>query len=418
MNYKKIYGFCFVFWSILQLSAQTNNLPYSRIGLGDLNPQYSVYQKNMGGIGVSLGTPAHINFANPALLIYNKLTIFDIAVSYEQRNLATAESSQNYRGGNLNYLAFAFPIAKKITLGAGFQPYSIVNYEDKTQTLLPQSATFVEYNYTGTGGITQAYGSIAYAPFKGFSVGMQANYNFGSVQNSSESSLNDGQSLYTIEALNRINFSDFSYRLGVSYRFEFENGTGINLGAATDLATDMNITRFQAIQRKDRADEAPLKTDTLLFDTKSFVRLPASYHLGISISKPRHYALGIDFKQQKWSEYEGVTAETLGDTQEIRVGAMWVPDARSISSYLKRVSYQIGFYRLKTPTIVNTQQIEDIGITAGLSLPVSPTLSSLNFGVNVGERGTTDLGLIRERYFKISVSMSVNDQWFRKRRIF
>lgn len=404
--------------SLTPLFAQTNNLPYSRIGLGNLSTQSSVYHRNMGGIGVSLISPAHINFTNPALLVYNKRTIFDISINYEQYQLSTKKGVQNYRGGNLNYLAFAFPITKKITIGTGLQPYSNVNYLDKNNSLLPNTTTFAQYRYTGTGGITQVYGSLSYQVYQGLSVGMQLNYNFGSIQNTSESWLDDGNSLYILEVLNRLNFSDFSYRLGAVYRFEFENGMGINLGLTTDLATNLRANRFQAIQRKDQIREVSLRSDTLLLDTKSLIKLPASYQFGISVSKYRHYAIGVDMKQQKWSDYKGIANEQLADTREIRVGMMWTPDNRSVSSYLKRVSYQFGFYDIQSPIRINNLQIEDRGFSVGLSLPVSATLSSFNLGINVGERGTTSMGLIKARYVKVSLSMSINDHWFRKRRIF
>lgn len=419
---QKITLFSSLFFYIILCSApifsQTNNLPYSRIGLGDLHSQTSIYQRNMGGIGVSLGMPSNLNLSNPALLTHNRLTVFDAAISYEQRYLATKEASEDYRAGNLNYLGFAFPIAKKISIGAGFQPYSTVNYIDLQREIIPETTTFLEYRYRGTGGITQVYGSIGYEPFKGFSVGAQINYNFGSIRNDSESLLDDGQSLYIIDVLNRTNFSDFSYRLGMVYRYELENGTGINLGITTDLATDLNTTRFQAIERKDAYREAVLTSDTLLYDTKSVLKLPAAYTFGISVSKTRHYAFAINLKQQKWSEYEGFTTENLGDLQEVRAGILWIPDANSVSSFFKRVTYQAGFYAIQTPILQGSTQIEDKGITAGISLPVSPTLSSFNLGINLGERGTTDANLIRERYFKISIGVSINDRWFRKRKIF
>jgi len=42
--------------------------------------------------------------------------------------------------------------------------------------------------------------------------------------------------------------------------------------------------------------------------------------------------------------------------------------------------------------------------------------SNLNLGLEYGQRGTTNSGLIQENFFKLSIGLSLNDQWFVKRK--
>ena len=64
-----------------------------------------------------------------------------------------------------------------------------------------------------------------------------------------------------------------------------------------------------------------------------------------------------------------------------------------------------------------------MAFSTGVSLPImgSSTRSRLNFGAELGERGTTDNGLIRERFASIFVGITITPDgrefWFRKRRI-
>ena len=67
--------------------------------------------------------------------------------------------------------------------------------------------------------------------------------------------------------------------------------------------------------------------------------------------------------------------------------------------------------------IVNNQAINDFGITFGLGLPLGNNFSNVNLGFELGRRGTTNAGLVEEDYFRINVGLSLNDKWFRKRKI-
>ncbi len=73
--------------------------------------------------------------------------------------------------------------------------------------------------------------------------------------------------------------------------------------------------------------------------------------------------------------------------------------------------------------MVGGKQLDEIGMSFGISLPVmgSSTRSRLNFGAELGDRGTTDNGLIQERYaavyIGVTITPDIREQWFKKRRI-
>ena len=52
----------------------------------------------------------------------------------------------------------------------------------------------------------------------------------------------------------------------------------------------------------------------------------------------------------------------------------------------------------------------------GLGLPVGTNFSNINLGIELGQRGTKDSGLIKENFLRLSVGLSLNDKWFTKRK--
>ena len=70
----------------------------------------------------------------------------------------------------------------------------------------------------------------------------------------------------------------------------------------------------------------------------------------------------------------------------------------------------------KTGLMVNSQSINDMGLTLGLGLPLNGTFSNINIGFELGKKGTTSSNLVQENYANFSVGFSFNDTWFVKRK--
>jgi hypothetical protein len=69
----------------------------------------------------------------------------------------------------------------------------------------------------------------------------------------------------------------------------------------------------------------------------------------------------------------------------------------------------------QTPYLIREQAVKDIGITFGVSLPLSAYwgVSSVNLGLTYGQRGSIGNGLIQENYVKIDFGFSIQDiTWF------
>lgn len=400
--------------------AQLGNSPYSRLGIGELAPQGSVYHLGMGGISIATSSPAYINFNNPALLSRNTLVGFEAGFSGEAKQISSQNASETNSNGNLSYLAFAFPLSKSWTLGVGVKPFSSINYIDKSEQKIPQTPSFIEYTYKGSGGLTQAFMSSGVRLYKGLAWGFQVNYNFGSINTESVSTVIDNQvfSSYAIALFDQNSFSDFSYKTGLSYSLKVNKNSFLNFGMTYDLEANLKAQRYRAIQRRDIRGQI-LSSDTLSLDSRVSVRLPSKLGFGVSLERAFKYTLGADVIFQDWSKFQGlVTRDSLTTIYQIKIGGDYTPNLTSINSYFARMTYRAGISYAQLPYILEGKQLDERAVHFGFSLPLSRGYSALNFAFVLGQRGATSGKLIQETFFRINLGMTVNDaQWFFRRKI-
>jgi long-subunit fatty acid transport protein len=404
------------------------NSPYSQIGIGDINSPAFVPAQGMGGTGASYSDAFHINYVNPALLGRNKTTIFEVGVNGQYKKIQTNTASQKDVGGNLSYLAFAFPVAKRWTISAGLRPYSTVGYEIKTSETIPGLEYQAGYTFKGSGGLTSVDFTngfhILSKPKNNLYVGIKASYIFGNITRESVSQLNtDSVAGIGIAYVNRTNYSDVIVKTGIAYRRKLKDKLFLNAGFVYDFQGDVQGKRFIGFQARDRSTGLPLTSgyDTLYRDIKGSVRIPAQYRFGLSIDRPFNWALTADFSYQNWSDFKDFQVkETLNNSYTLAVGGEIIPDITSVSSYFKRMTYRAGVNFSKTPISLNGEQLNDFGINFGTSLPVGRGISDLNLAFTWGQRGTLNSNLIKEQYFKVSLGFTLNglyDGWFVKQKI-
>jgi hypothetical protein len=102
--------------------------------------------------------------------------------------------------------------------------------------------------------------------------------------------------------------------------------------------------------------------------------------------------------------------------EKYSIGGYFIPKYNTFSGYAKRITYRGGLKYEKTGLVVNNQSINDMGVTFGLGMPITGSFSNVNFGFELGKKGTTASNLVQENYAVFSVGMSLNDRWFVKRK--
>lgn len=419
---QKIHIYLFANLLVFPLFAQNGNSPYSRLGIGELSTQGTIYNIGMGGLSVSNSSQAYLNLSNPALLVRNRIMGFEAGFGAEYKQIASAKATEKNSNGNLAYLAFALPLGDRWTMSLGIRPLSSINYIDRFETKLPFTPSFVEYVYKGSGGITQAFMAHGVRVAKGFSLGGQVNYNFGSINAESVSTVIDNkinsQGSYAIAIFDQTTFSDLSYKVGAIYTAKLDKNTFLNFAATYDLEANLAVKRFKSIQRRDVTGQI-LSSDTISQDQRANILLPPKTSFGISLEKPFKYTFGVDVALQDWSKFSGIILrDTLASTYKITVGGEYTPNLTSINSYLARISYRAGFTYMQLPYKLEGQQLDEKSVHLGFSMPLNRGYSALNFAFTLGRRGVPVGGLLQETFFRANLGFTVNDaQWFFRRKI-
>jgi hypothetical protein len=147
-------------------STATTSSPYSRYGLGDINPMLMPQNIAMGGIGVAtnrINGYFSVNPLNPASNAAIGLTVIDIGLygnfNTLEKSGQTSQSNANFR---LSHIAFGIPVSKRSAISFGLMPYSELGYNYKQispnfGTGLPSDTSAVNYLYSGDGGLSRVF---------------------------------------------------------------------------------------------------------------------------------------------------------------------------------------------------------------------------------------------------------------------
>ena len=414
--------------SVTFLAQRTNSSPYSYFGIGEEFSETTVEQSSMGGIGVAFNHYKYLNFTNPAAYSDLRYTTYSFGILNNDLTVKSGTSTQNVNSTSLSYFALAFPIGNKAGLSIGLQPVSSIGYS-LTNSLTDDNGELSEISsFSGNGGVNRVYSSFGIKVAKGFSVGLEADYNFGNVDNSilnRRSNVSLGTKFDEITVI-----EGASVKLGVQYQKELKNKLILNAGATFKLGNSLNVTGddyLYSLTFNGSGSESPRDTvSSNKIDGK--FNLPLKSIVGVGIGRSDKWYAGLEYENQEAISTTGLVASTsgayrYGSSNRISLGGFYLPKINSISNYWNRVTYRAGARFEKSGLMVdgsgnntNFTPIDDFGISFGLGLPLQ-RLSSVNLGFEFGKRGTTNNNLIEENYFNFRLSLSLTDKWFEKRKI-
>lgn len=409
--------------------------PYSFYGIGSLKFKGTVENRSMGGLSIYMDS-IHVNLRNPAsnatenLAYYNnesRPVKFTVGGSYTNTGLKSDTSKDNSGATSFDYLAMSFPVGK-FGVSIGLMPYTAVGY--KMQSV--NGSGNVSNKFEGHGGLNKVYFGVGYLIKKGLSVGIDANYNFGNLQNSAVNYLYDGDGVPVLvqsRENNRSNLSGLNINLGLSYKTMLNNKlemvTGVTYTPQSSLKSN-NERSFSTINVSSSGVESII--NTIDYDLGSIglkrtdLILPSKFSFGVGLGEVRKWFVGIESEYQTTSNFSNElytnsnTAVKYENSTSVSIGGFYIPEYNSYSSYLKRVVYRGGLRFENTGLNINDETINEFGISFGLGIPVGNLFSNANVGVEVGRRGTTNSNLIQENFINFQLSLSLNDRWFEKRK--
>jgi len=398
--------------------------PFTTYGVGEFYGT-GLIQNQGTGTGVAQPQYWYINNQNPALLVFNNMTVFQVGVIGESRTIKGDTTNEKNSGGNLNYIAMSFPVKiMKWTTSFGLMPYSNVDFSfqypgyarDPSGAIVDTLVT----KETGSGGLTQVYWSNGVRLTKDLSVGLRAAYMFGPISNVYTNVLTTTPEQgipYLINIEDKTNLKGFNFSVGVSYSKDSlgrRKDRRLSFGAVYSLKT-----RFNA-KVQDRIYRMSLAGDTLehynLATSYGDVHLPESYTIGIAYGRGSRWNVSGEFFYQDWSKYTSIRSDDSGLSQTWRtaVGGEYTQDPYALENYFKRITFRAGVSYQEYPYFANNARVKDYGINLGLSLPAGR--SSVDLAAQFGKRGDKSVNELEESYFRIFFGITFNDTWFIKRK--
>lgn len=402
---------CAVVLTALAATAQDTNSPYSRFGYGLLNDNATAAQSQMGGVGYAMRSGRQINVMNPAsYAMADSLTfLFDMGLDLTNVWRKEGDAKHHKIGGGLDYITMQFPLGSYMGMSLGVLPYSTVGYSFGSKISNGSSS------HEGTGGLSQLYLGIAGRPFKGFSVGANVSYLFGTTYHDVYAN-SSASNPALFEQVMQVR--DFHLQFGVQYGFNIGHKNRVTLGLTYSPAkTLLGHTWIQ--KYVVNTDATP---DTLNYTRlKGNYSLPETWGAGISYEWNSSLLAEADFTYQPWSKakmmkQESFVENTFANRYKMALGLSWQPRARG--SYLRRVTYRIGGHFTRDYMVVNyagaNHNVNDYGVSVGFGLPAPASKSIINLGFEWLHRGTSSAAILSENYFNIRLGINFNQMWFMK----
>lgn len=383
---------------------------YSRSGLGDLMYSYSGKAMGMGQGGVAVSDRDFVNILNPASWNRLRLTRMEFGFDYVGVSVADNNQSSFYSAGNFSGFTIAFPVSTTYGVGvvAGMVPYSYTDYKVRNKG----NSTAIGGNYSilyeGSGGLSKAFVGSSARLFKDLNIGATFEYYFGNVNYSSEVTFDNGltKSYHEKEIKPRglgttlgLISPDFSYLLNAPKIKDFRLGLSVNL-----IST--------------------LKTDTLMlahstntYDTLNYgdadMKVPMRLNLGISFLYADNYQVFVDYTMQSWKDYSlnNIKDGNLQNLNRVVAGFEYKPARELGSSAFGQMMWRAALGFEQTQYKLNGKGINYMFVSGGFSYPLSPE-NTLDVGVQLGQRGTKDSGLMKESFVKLTAGVSLGELWF------
>jgi hypothetical protein len=398
--------------------------PYSRFGIGDMVNRSTGRSQAMGGLSCGLRSGTNLNLLNPASLnaIDTVDFVFEIAGFDKVTHFATTDLEKTVNNLGISYLAMGFPVTKWWKAGVGILPLSNVAYSMTATESNPVMGN-INYNFEGSGGVSQFFLSSSISPFPFLSLGATFSYLFGPISHTRSLVIPADSLYFSTKSIQTAIIGDVNLSYGAQLNIPLKKDYFLTLGG-----TFQNSANLNAQSRSTLLSFGTGLTDTLLYteNPRNSVILPLGWASGFTFGKKNKFLAGFDYRSQNWSEstFLGVK-DSMANSHDYIVGMEYTPNAYSLTRYFQRVRYRAGFRYSQTYLQLRGSQLTEIGITFGGGFPIfdrtrragKPTQSSLNIILEIGRRGTVKNDLIQETFGTLTLQLSLHDYWFIKRKL-
>lgn len=401
---------CFGF----HVNAQNNNSPYSIIGIGDIEKSAFDRTSGMGHAGIALSSNRFFYQSNPASFsaIEPHFFYFEMATRYKSQTysgLPITDPAQSLSSDiQVKKMAIAIKPRPRWALSIGLMPYSTVNYSFNAKKSILGSNLSADGYYEGSGSTNQFYITNSFQVSKKLSIGVQATYLFGQLKETE--TLSQGITDSVLLTTRNIYLGAPYLKFGLQYKTKITPNWAMALGLTA--SNKVNLTADYTLQVQN--GYSILKNTE--FYKPNYFGIPASVTAGVAVIYKDAYTLAADLNRQNWSNlnFKGINY-TLVNSQRISIGAEYSKKMAYLDQLYEKYFLQTGFFYNDSYLKINGKQLTDYGATFGAGMLLKRSGLGLQGAIEIGEMGTTDNGLIKEKYTQFSITLSYRDFWISRK---
>ncbi len=383
---------------------------YSIFGVGELNYSTSARTDGMGIMGIAL-YGRYSNSLNPAAWTQIPNTRFSSKIDLGRINATDGSdvSSRNFGGFETFDLAIPVNPGNGWIFDLAMHSYSSVNYDTKySGSSLGEDYTQL---YSGRGGIKRISLGVSYLVLRYFSFGLQFNYAYGSIVKSTEIDFGDPELVGVKNQLSD-ELSGYYFNTGLIFHgfgkiFGSKKLDRMTLGVCFSSPFKINSTVTGDFKKSTQTDSVTV--------TAGKIQMPWALGIGVSNEFNEKLVVAADVYMQNWDSYKyyDVHPDEIKNNLRAGLGIEYTPSRKLDDPFIKRLSYRLGGNYTMDNLKINGQQINSIGVSAGLSIPVGRA-NFLDLMFSYQTRGKTTDGLIQEKIYKLGASVNIGELWFLK----
>lgn len=420
------------------------NTPYSRYGFGIQSERAMGFNKGMSGVAQGFRNGREINVANPASYsaVDSLTAIFDFGISLQNNNYKMDGLQQNLRNSSFDYFAFQFRAFRHVGMTIGLMPITNIkyNFSSQSESLSGTENVTSSYTFTGDGGLREVFFGAGWQPINNFSIGTNLRYVWGDYTHNAGMTFNDNN-IFNRSHTYKGEVSDFSLQAGMQYVLPVTSKDKVVVGGTYTFGNPFGQvsgnSATRTIQTLSNGVSEEATTDTI---RKAF-QLPHALAVGVTYYHSNTLRIGVDFELQKWSKCLFPNQQTgfsdhspyvstkgqLNDRMKIAAGIDWTPNAYS-QRLFQRCTYKAGGYYTQTyakadPTGTITEKPYEVGVSAGMTIPLSTWLTSPRINMSVQwahaqvpylNASTNLKNTLTENYLRFCLGITFCENWFYK----
>ena len=401
--------------------------PYSVYGIGDISKEGTAYNKSKGGTGIATRNRKFINYLNPAAVTARDSLSFMADFGLVQNNTVFKQGDLKSGHNTFNIYDFvlSFPIYRSSAFMVGITPYSDVGYDFSSIETDPDiigNTGNISYDSYGNGSVYQAFFGAGVTLWKKLSLGAEAIYYFGNLDKITKMDYTD-QSYRSLNSGSELTIRGVTGKFGLQYEQELGGEVSMTIGATYRMGTNMKgySTNFRYATQSSVTDSLRHTVDTL---GARGMRFGDEIGVGIAVSGGEKWSAEFNYLRSDWRKsgfdsapgfaVSGGSVFSSTVSQSFRAGFEIVPNRNDMRSYLKTCSYRVGAYYDQAYYKLDGNNVNSIGITFGMTLPVFQWHNGITLGVDLGQRSSNRKNMIRERYATFFIGFNIHDLWFRK----